>query len=52
MANRIYNLEEVKKEASDFLNIKKDKNKTTYINYRTSINYFYIILNLYLKKML
>lgn len=40
MANRIYNLEEVKKEASDFLNIKKDKNKTTYINYRTSINYF------------
>ena len=40
MANRTYSLEEVKKEASDFLNIKKDKNKTTYINYRTSINYF------------
>lgn len=40
MANRNYNLEEVKKEASDFLNIKKDKNKTTYLNYRTSINYF------------
>ena len=40
MANRTYSLEEVKKEASDFLNIKKDKNKTTYLNYRTSINYF------------
>ena len=30
MANRTYSLEEVK----------KDKNKTTYLNYRTSINYF------------
>lgn len=44
MANRNYNLEEVKKEASDFLNIKKDKNKTTYLNYRTSINYFLFYL--------
>ena len=40
MANRNYSLTEVKKEASDFLNIKKDRNKTTYLNYRTSINYF------------
>ena len=40
MANRIYNLEEVKKEASDFLKIKKARNETTFYNYRTSINYF------------
>ena len=40
MANRNYSLTEVKKEASDFLNLKKDKNRTTYLNYRTSINYF------------
>lgn len=44
MANRNYSLTEVKKEASDFLNIKKDKNKTTYLNYRTSINYFLFYL--------
>lgn len=40
MANRTYTIEEVKAEASDFLKIKKDRNKTTYLNYRTSINYF------------
>ena len=40
MANKTYNIEEVKAEASDFLKIKKDRNKTTYLNYRTSINYF------------
>ena len=40
MANKSYNIEEVKVEATDFLKIKKDRNKTTYLNYRTSINYF------------
>ena len=40
MANRNYNLTEVKSEASEFLNTKKKVNKTTYLNYRTSINYF------------
>ena len=40
MANRTYSLEEVKTEASDFLNNKKKRNNTTYLNYRTSINYF------------
>lgn len=47
MANRTYSLEEVKKEASDFLNIKKDRNETTFLNYRTSINYFiYYLTNI------
>lgn len=40
MANRTYSLEEVEKEASDFLNMKLDRNETTFLNYRTSINYF------------
>lgn len=40
MANRNYNLTEVKTEASEFLNTKKKVNQTTYLNYRTSINYF------------
>ena len=40
MANRTYSLAEVKTEASDFLNNKRKRNNTTYINYRTSINYF------------
>ena len=40
MANRTYSLEEVKAEASDFLNMKKARNETTFLNYRTSINYF------------
>ena len=35
MANKSYNIEEVKAEASDFLKIKNDRNKTTYLNYRT-----------------
>lgn len=47
MANRTYSLEEVEKEASDFLNIKKDRNETTFLNYRTSINYFiYYLTNI------
>ena len=40
MTNKEYNLEEIKNEASEFLKIKKQRNKTTFINYRTSINYF------------
>ena len=40
MANRNYTISEVKSEASDFLNIKKARNETTFYNYRTSINYF------------
>ena len=40
MENRTYSLEEVEKEASDFLKRKKQINNTTFINYRTSINYF------------
>ena len=35
-----YNLEEIKKEASEFLKIKKQRNNITFINYRTTINYF------------
>ena len=45
MANRSYSLEEVKSEATDFLENKKKRNKTTYINYRTSINYFIYYLS-------
>ena len=44
MNNRTYTITEVKKEASSFLKIKKDRNKTTYLNYRTSINYFIFYL--------
>ena len=40
MNYRTYTIEEVKSEASDFLQNKKKINETTYINYRTSINYF------------
>ena len=40
MKNKTYSLEEVKSEASEFLNLKKDKNETTFLNYRTSFNYF------------
>lgn len=35
-----YTISKVKAEASDFLNIKKARNETTFYNYRTSINYF------------
>ena len=35
-----YKLTEVKEKASDFLINKKDRNETTFLNYRTSINYF------------
>ena len=35
-----YTLIEVESEASEFLETKKKVNKTTYLNYRTSINYF------------
>lgn len=35
-----YTLTEVETEASEFLETKKKVNKTTYLNYRTSINYF------------
>ena len=40
MKNKEYTLEEVGKEASDFLLRKRQRNETTYKNYRTSINYF------------
>ena len=39
MANRTYTLEEVKAEATDFLNNKK-RNENTFLSYRTSMNYF------------
>ena len=35
-----YKLTEVKSKASEYLQNKKDRNETTYLNYRTSINYF------------
>ena len=40
MENKNYNLTEVKSEASEFLETKKNKNETTFLNYRTSFNYF------------
>jgi len=40
MAKNNYSLIEVESEASEFLETKKKVNKTTYLNYRTSINYF------------
>lgn len=40
MDKKEYTLEEVKLEANSFLNRKKAINKTTYLNYRTSFNYF------------
>ena len=40
MVNRTYSLAEVKTEASDFLSRKRQRNETTFKNYRTSINYF------------
>ena len=40
MENKKYTIEEVKEEATDFLNRKRNRNNTTYINYRTSVNYF------------
>ena len=42
-----YTIEEIEKEATKFLEIKKNKNNTTYINYRSSFNYFiYYIKNI------
>lgn len=35
-----YQLTEVKTKASEYLNIKKERNETTFLNYRTSLNYF------------
>ena len=40
----MYTIEEIKSEASDFLENKKKKNETTYLNYRTSFNYFIFYL--------
>lgn len=40
MENKTYTLTEVKEKASDFLNRKRNRNETTYLNYRTSVNYF------------
>lgn len=40
MENKTFTLAEVKSEASEFLKIKKARNETTYLNYRTSFNYF------------
>ena len=44
MAKNNYSLIEVESEASEFLETKKKVNKTTYLNYRTSINYFLFYL--------
>ena len=44
-----YTITEVKFEASEFLKTKKKINKTTYLNYRTSINYFIYYLNVIAK---
>ena len=40
MENKTYTITEVKEKATDFLNRKKDRNETTFLNYRTSVNYF------------
>ena len=40
----MYTIEEIKSEASDFLENKKKKNETTFLNYRTSFNYFIFYL--------
>lgn len=40
MKNKDYTLEEVEKEANDFLKRKRARNETTYKNYKTSVNYF------------
>ena len=40
MKGKEYTLEELKLEASNFLKDKKEANETTFLNYRTSINYF------------
>ena len=45
MAKNNYSLIEVESEASEFLETKKKVNKTTYLNYRTSINYFIYYFN-------
>lgn len=46
MENRNYSLKAVEKEATDFLKRKKQINNTTFINYRTSINYFIYYLTI------
>lgn len=47
MENRNYSLEKVEAEAHDFLKRKKAINETTYLNYRTSFNYFiYYLTNI------
>ena len=47
MEDKKYFLDELENKASDFLNRKKLRNKTTYLNYRTSINYFiYYLYNI------
>lgn len=46
-ADNNHNITEVKDKASKFLITKKDRNKTTFLNYRTSINYFiYYLTNI------
>ena len=40
MENKSYTLAEVEEKATAFLNRKKDRNETTFLNYRTSVNYF------------
>lgn len=40
MENRNYSLEKIEEEAHDFLKRKKAINETTFLNYRTSFNYF------------
>ena len=45
MEEKIYSINEVESKATDYLNIKKDNNETTYLNYRTSFRYFIYYLN-------
>lgn len=40
MQERSYSLDKVKTEAKIFLNIKKKRNNTTFLNYRTTFTYF------------
>lgn len=47
MQDKNYQFHEIESEASKYLEIKKARNETTYINYRTSLNYFIYYLKNY-----
>ena len=44
MEEKKYSILEVEEKATDFLNRKRKRNETTFLNYRTSINYFLFYL--------